>query len=156
MSKSSTVLIRFVGHNGIREMDDLRWDAENNHVRPVPVEKAAQLLTYPYPQFHLVKNQTMTPDVQAKLAELIGVKTADIAQLVETVAVTPGPQLTDLKGIGAARADELAAQGIKSVADLAAQDDEGIKNLSANTGASRSEIVGWVKQAKELTEANNG
>ena len=150
------VQIRFVGHGGIRELDGYRWDPENNHVCSVDLETAAKLLRYPHPQFHLVKNQPMTAATQAKLAELIGFKPADIERVVETVAVPPQPKITDLKGIGEARAADLAAQGVTSLADLAKQDDEGIKNLSANTGASRSEIVAWVKQAKELMEANNG
>lgn len=85
----SDILIRFVGHAGIREIENYRWDPENNHVCPVDVETAANLLTYPRPDFHLVKGQRMSPALQKKLAELLGIDVSEIKVLVETVDTKP-------------------------------------------------------------------
>jgi predicted flap endonuclease-1-like 5' DNA nuclease len=145
------ILIRFVGHNGVRILGDYEWNPENNHIVAVDAETAADLLTYPRPQFHLVQDQEMSSGDAQALADALGVAKAEIDKVVTTSSPAP-PKLTDIDGIGEARREELAEQGVDSVSALAAQDDDGIEHLATNTGASRGQIREWVQAARELTE----
>lgn len=145
------VKIRFVGHHGRRILDDYEWNPENNHICPVDIQTAANLLTYPRPDFHLVKDQQMSDATAKQLADALGVAKSDIDKvIVESEPVVPSPKLTDIPGIGEARAEELAEKGVKEVADLAALDKDGIEKLARNTGASRGQLQEWVKAAQEI------
>jgi hypothetical protein len=55
--------------------------------------------------------------------------------------------LTEIKGIGLKRAEELKAAGVKTVADLAKRS---AKNLSEKTGIPLKNISEWIVQANEM------
>lgn len=46
--------VRYVGLSDIRIIHPYAWTPENKHIQEVPLEKAAELLTYPDKQFALV------------------------------------------------------------------------------------------------------
>ncbi len=57
--------------------------------------------------------------------------------------------LTEIKGIGPKRAEELKAAGVKTVSDLAKRS---AKNLSEKTGIPIKTISRWIVQANEMIE----
>jgi len=65
-------------------------------------------------------------------------------------AVPASQELTDLKGVGPAMAAKINAEGIMTVADLAALDDEGRGRVGDAVGAA-SKIDAWCEQAQEWT-----
>jgi replicative superfamily II helicase len=61
----------------------------------------------------------------------------------------PLRDLTEIKGIGPKRAEELKAAGVKTVSDLAKRS---AKNLSEKTGIPIKNISKWIVQANEMVE----
>ena len=59
-------------------------------------------------------------------------------------------ELTDLKGVGPAMAAKLNAEGVMTVADLAALDDEGRGRVGDAVGAA-NKIDAWCEQAQAWT-----
>lgn len=57
--------------------------------------------------------------------------------------------LTEIKGIGPKRAEELKAAGVKTVSDLAKRS---AKNLSEKTGIPIKTVSRWIVQANEMIE----
>jgi len=57
--------------------------------------------------------------------------------------------LTEIKGIGPKRAEELKAAGVKTLSDLAKRS---AKNLSEKTGIPIKDISRWIIQANEMVE----
>ncbi|MEM3443191.1 MAG: helix-hairpin-helix domain-containing protein [Candidatus Bathyarchaeia archaeon] len=69
---------------------------------------------------------------------------------VETIAETaPKMKLTDVKGIGAKRAEQLKAIGISSVEDLAKMSAD---ELAARLKISSKITAKWIENAKQLAE----
>lgn len=58
-------------------------------------------------------------------------------------------ELTEIKGIGSKRAEQLKAAGISTVWDLATSS---AKDLSEKTGVSEKTVSKWIKQARTHTE----
>ncbi|MGQ9640553.1 MAG: helix-hairpin-helix domain-containing protein [Candidatus Bathycorpusculaceae bacterium] len=79
---------------------------------------------------------TAVVEVEEKKAEAI----------VET---TPGIELTQVKGIGAKRAEQLKALGLNSVEDLA---KASAKELAEKLKISQKITAKWIENAKKLTE----
>ena len=46
--------IRYIGLSTVRIIQPYVWEPTNNWIQEVPLEKAAELVTYPGPQFALV------------------------------------------------------------------------------------------------------
>jgi DNA-binding beta-propeller fold protein YncE/predicted flap endonuclease-1-like 5' DNA nuclease len=69
-------------------------------------------------------------------------------QLAESQALRPAPQLTDIRGIGQARAKQLTEVGIDSVEKLAASTPERVAEIQFITKAIAAQIIA---QAKFLT-----
>ena len=61
----------------------------------------------------------------------------------------PPMALTEIKGIGPKRAEELKAAGVTTVSDLAKRS---AKNLSEKTGIPLKNISEWIVQANEMIE----
>ena len=70
-------------------------------------------------------------------------------EVEEPKETKPPMELTDIKGIGPRRAEELKAAGVKTVADLAKRS---AKNLSEKTGIPLKNISEWIVQANEMIE----
>lgn len=70
----------------------------------------------------------------------------EIGAPVEVKAVTP-IDLTEIKGIGAKRAEKLKAIGVNTVQDLARFSPE---ELSEKTDISKKLLSNWIEQAREL------
>lgn len=147
---AAQILIRYVGHNGRREIGTYVWSPENGHACAVDIATAIELLTYPRPDFELA--QELDAAQAAALEKALESKAPVF--VAETVAV---PHLTNIAGLSLSRANELYEAGITSVDALAALDADGIEELSARVGANRQELTDWNIGAKRLLEAmNNG
>jgi len=146
----SKVAIEFIGGPVVRMIDSYCWSAENGFVQDVDVETAANLITYPIAEQFRVKPGQPKPTkaVISTLARLLGSEVAETEALFTGVpAAVPVPELTDLPGLSEARAAELAEKGVGSVADLATLNEEGVKTLASQVGASKGEIESWVANA---------
>jgi predicted flap endonuclease-1-like 5' DNA nuclease len=77
----------------------------------------------------------------AYLEKAVGVK--------EPKESKPPMALTEIKGIGPKRAEELKAAGVTTVSDLAKRS---AKNLSEKTGIPLKNISEWIVQANEMIE----
>jgi len=53
MSKK-LIKVRYIGQSTVRIIQPYIWDPHNDYVQEMPLEKAAELVTYPGPQFELV------------------------------------------------------------------------------------------------------
>lgn len=125
-SAKLSVRVKFVGHEGSRELNGHTWNRENNWT--VTITDLAFLETlrnYPYPQFQILDDEIPAPD----------------------------RQVTVISGLGAARAAELAGLNIQTVGQLV---EAGLEFVAANTGASRQLIESWFEQATKMMEATNG
>ncbi len=78
--------------------------------------------------------------LEEEVNELLGVEAGEPKLLKD---------LTEIKGIGPRRAEELKAAGVRTVSDLAKRS---AKNLSEKTGISIKDISKWIVQANEMTE----
>ena len=80
---AETIQIEFVdrGVIGERIVGKYRWDASNGFVTGVDVETAANLITYPTPQFAAVKGQGVSAAAIKKLADLMNVKEEEVRAL---------------------------------------------------------------------------
>ena len=63
--------------------------------------------------------------------------------------ITSVSDLTEIKGIGSKRAEELQLAGIRTVADLAKQSP---KHLAEKTGIPITQISNWIIEANKLTK----
>lgn len=73
----------------------------------------------------------------------------ETAKPVEVEAAPPAPELTQVKGIGEKRAEQLRAVGISDVEDLA---KASAKGLAVKLKISPKIIRRWIRSAKRLTE----
>ena len=48
------IKVRYTGLSTVRIIHPYVWNPENDYIQEVPLEKAAELVTYPGPQFELV------------------------------------------------------------------------------------------------------
>lgn len=84
MSKKQTVLIKFTGHNGRREVGEYVFDEANGHVCGVDLDTAVELITYPKPgQFAVVPGQKVSKSVIDALAEKAGANRDEIESLFQ-------------------------------------------------------------------------
>jgi len=82
VATKAKVEISFIGaSNIIRVIDDYVWNKENGFVCAVDLETAANLLTYPRPQFAATPGQKPTAAVIKTLAELTSLSSSDIKAL---------------------------------------------------------------------------
>jgi len=58
MSKKM-IQVRYIGQSTVRIIQPYVWDPKNDYVQAVPLDKAAELVTYPGPQFELVDPANM-------------------------------------------------------------------------------------------------
>ena len=49
--------IRYIGKSQVRVIGEYRWDANNEFIQDVDTELAADLLTYPRPEFEAVEEE---------------------------------------------------------------------------------------------------
>ena len=95
-----------------------------------------------------------TPDTESERAVKDAAESAD--ETPEPSGSTDPPEesdpvagsddpVTDIKGIGPTYAEQLAAAGIETVADLAAADAD---TIEAETGLSATRAAGWIEQAQ--------
>jgi len=54
--------VRYIGLSTVRIIQPYVWNEENKYVQDVPLEKAAELVTYPGQQFELV-DQAEMPEI---------------------------------------------------------------------------------------------
>lgn len=122
--------IKYIGSSDPRVIGKYEWNSENEFIQTVTdPELIENLKTYPYDNWKFLGDDEQLP------------------------ADRP---ITDINGIGEARAEELNVHDIKCVGDLAALDKAGIEHLASHTGASRGQAIEWVRQAQKITsEVNN-
>ena len=53
------IKVRYTGLSTVRIIHPYVWNPENDYIQEVPLEKAAELVTYPGPQFVLVDSAHM-------------------------------------------------------------------------------------------------
>jgi hypothetical protein len=147
------VKIKYIGKAGIREIKDERgrwvWASDVDYSQEVPADLAAELLTYPRPEF--------TVDAVEPLMQLdgIGIRIVEVGSADPGELVGLGPdslgkleqKLIQAKNILAA----LALGGVGSLEDLAALSSKGEKELVETCGLDADQVSHWVRQAKELT-----
>jgi len=144
---AATVKIAFEKGPVVRTIEDFEWSEAAGWVQAVPIELAAKLINYPNGGFTLGEQPSAA--TRKALAEAMGIKPENlVVPDGDAPAVTP-VERTVADVTGAARAADLAAAGVASVAQLAALDDVGIEKLGLETGASRSEIKDWADAAKK-------
>jgi len=56
------IQVRYVGQSTVRIIQPFMWDPRNDYIEAVPLEKAAELVTYPGQQFELV-NPAEMPEI---------------------------------------------------------------------------------------------
>lgn len=134
------------------EIGDYVWEEANGFVQDVDVETAAQLITSPKAVFTLAGKPT--PAGLKALADALGVEQRNIVW-GDAAAAPETPPVTISQIVGGKRAMELAALGMTDARQLAGLSDEGIEALAVASGASRSEVRAWAKQAK-ADEVKNG
>ena len=89
---------------------------------------------------------TESPEEAAEPAEATGPTPADATPTAEKAgqSVDPVP-VEDIKGIGPAYSDRLAAAGVETVSDLAAAD---AADLAQETDISEKRLQGWIDRAQ--------
>jgi len=86
--KQQTVLIKFTGHNGRREIGNYVFDEANGHTCAVDLDTAVELITYPKPgQFAVVPGQKVTKSMLDALAEKAGAYLDEIESLFQQLEV---------------------------------------------------------------------
>lgn len=76
--------IRYVG-SGVRRIDDVEWNASNDHTVDVPAALAAELLTYPRPEFEAARDEPLRTVAGAEA--LAGLALGGIGSLAELAAL---------------------------------------------------------------------
>jgi hypothetical protein len=143
--------IRYVGQATIRiiERDDKRyvWAADVNYAQDVPADLAAELLTYPRPDFVVDAAEPLMalPGVGLRLVE---VGPADPANLVplgpEGIALLEAKQ----REVQAKLAG-LALSGVGSIADLAALSKKDLPAVAEAAGVAVDQAEAWVAAARQ-------
>jgi len=85
----------------------------------------------------ILKTQKSANDFEKKLLE-------DQFQEIESTSI-----LTEIKGIGSKRAEELELAGIRTISDLAKRSP---KHLAKKTGIPITQISNWIVEANKLTK----
>lgn len=139
--------IRYVGKAAIREIERdgerFAWAADVDFVQDVPADLAAELLTYPRPDFVV--------DASEPLYQLIGPRLSD----GELIALGKAGQdrLEALQASVTSILAGMAVAGVGSLEELAGQDDTVVELLARENVVSTKQIMAWVKQARKLMEA---
>jgi hypothetical protein len=139
-----TVLVRAAVGPWVRMVGEYEFSEATGWVQAVDLETAANLLTYPTPNYFLAERPSAA--IRQRIADILGIGVDNIVWPAgggeaETKAE---PLLRDIVG---EREAEFAALGVTSVPALAALDEEGIERLATGSGASREEVKGWVAEA---------
>jgi predicted flap endonuclease-1-like 5' DNA nuclease len=99
-----------------------------------------------------MKIRSESPEGMSRLGDLL----ADMLSGRDLAATSkkPSPELRQLRGINARRAELLSKRGISTVDDLlsATESREGVKEVARIAGVSERRILAWRKKAKLLTE----
>jgi hypothetical protein len=141
--------IKYVGKAGVRRIDredmgSFVWAADVEYAANVPADLAAELLTYPRPDF--------VPDLSEPLLGLVGVSI--------TLNGDPVPfgeeghkMLDQLQSQAQSRLAGLAMAGIGSLDELAGIAKKDIPEIAEKSGLDPKLIEGWITAAKKLKEA---
>lgn len=144
---ATTVKIAYERGPVVRTIDEFEWSEKAGWVQTVPIELAAKLINSPGGGFSLGERPSAA--TRKALAEAMGVKPENLVVPDEDAPEVTPVERTVADVTGAARAADLAAAGMTTVAQLAALDDEGIERLGLATGASRAELKSWADAAKK-------
>lgn len=148
--KQQMITVRRIAGPVVHTIGDYEWSEANGFAAAVDVETAAGLLTEPRGRFSLAPG--LTAAGRKALAEALGVDVKNIVAPEDDTPAPAKPEVTVSQIAGGRRGPELAALGYSSVAALAALDDEGVEKLAAQSGASRDEVRGWVKQSQDAKQ----
>lgn len=130
----------------VRNCEGYTWSEEAGWIQAVPLETAVGLLKYPTPGFSL--GEAPSAALRKQLADALGVEPHNI--------VVPGEPILRLRNqvadvTGERRAADLKEQGIKTLAQLAAvQDDKAREALAVKIGTTRDRVRAWAEEAQKL------
>lgn len=117
-----SIRVKFVGHEGERQMGPYTWSQENDWTVTVTDPGILETIrNYPYSQFQILDDEIPAPD----------------------------RQVTVISSLDPTRAAELVELNIYTVGQLV---EAGADRVSANTGASRAIVDGWFEQANQMME----
>lgn len=129
----------------VRRIGDYEWSPRTGWTQAVDLETAANLLAYPRGGFKLAERPTAKQ--RQALADLLGVWPENIVvPKEEATAVIVPPLESVVRAPG--RAEQLAAEGVTTLAALEGLSEDDVRRLAEKTGASVDEINDWVAKVK--------
>lgn len=145
-----TVAIKYL-RRGKRIWGHYEWPEGGGHSVEVDIDTAANMLSYPRPDFELDPNSKTNAPERAKLAKLLGVDITEINAMFNGDVEKPAA-LADVKSLPAPRRQQLVDDfAIKTVKALAEANEKKIDELINKSGASKQEVMKWVNEARQLS-----
>lgn len=139
--------IKYVGRSAVREISDERgrfvWASDVDYAVDVPASLAAELLTYPRPEF--------VPDISDPLCRLAGL-VADVNGMPVEFGVGGVDKLRQIQEQLISRLAALALAGVGSLADLAGLNDKALKQAAQDAGIVPAALEKWRDAAKKELE----
>lgn len=139
--------IKYVGKSAVREISDERgrfvWASDVDYAVDVPASLAAELLTYPRPEF--------VPDISDPLCRLAGL-VADVNGMPVEFGVGGVDKLRQIQEQLISRLAALALAGVGSLADLAGLNDKALKQAAQDAGIVPAALEKWRDAAKKELE----
>lgn len=146
--KDPTVKIMMRPGPYVRRIGGYEWSHKAGWTQDVDLNVAAELLTYPRPDFQLAAKPS--GDARKGLAEIMGVSPESLVLPGDPVRLTP--TLSEVAGRDNALI--LSAHGIGTLKALAGISDDAAERLLADTIIERSDLSAWLDRARTFYGGN--